>query len=219
MNKLVGKKFIASYSGGKDSVLAIHRAAASGLIPHSLITTHNPDLEKSWFHGLSEGLLMRISASLELPVDLARTTGEHYEASFEAALIKGKAQGAEVCVFGDIDIEDHLNWCRARCDSAEMIPYFPLLKEDRKKVVFEFVDAGYLALIKIVDTSRMSGDFVGKILSREVIAEIEKTGVDICGENGEYHTFVFDGPLFKNKLDFEVKEKLVRDKFAILNIF
>ena len=212
------KLFVASYSGGKDSVLAIYRAVNAGLRPHSLITTHNVDERRSWFHGMTEELLLNVSASLDIPITLVKTTGAQYRESFEKALSDAMAKGAEVCVFGDIDIEGHLQWCTERCDEVGLIPYFPLLKEDRKKVVYEFIDAGFSAIIKIVDTSRMPGEFLGQTLSREVVDEIEKSGADICGENGEYHTFVYDGPLFSKRVQFSIVERLVRDKFVVLNI-
>ena len=213
-----GKKFIASYSGGKDSVLAIHRAIQTGLLPLELITTYNTDADRSWFHGITENIIQKVSDSLAIPVKLIKTSGEQYEENFEKALADAKSRGAEVCVFGDIDIEGHLEWCTLRCEKAGLIPYFPLWKEERKKLVYEFVDSGFSAIITIIDTTRMQKDFLGQILSREVADSIEQSGADICGENGEYHTFVFDGPLFKNKIDLNIKEKFERDKYLILNI-
>jgi uncharacterized protein (TIGR00290 family) len=218
MHYFQGKKFVASYSGGKDSVLAIFRAVNAGLKPQGLITTHNTDEKRSWFHGMGEDLLKNASDSLAIPLTMVRTTGKQYVESFEKALLDAKSLGAEVCVFGDIDIEGHLEWCTARCEKTGLIPYFPLLREERRKVVYEFIDAGFLAIIKIVDSSRLPGGFLGKVLSREIVAEIEKTGADICGENGEYHTFVYGGPLFTKQVSFTVKEKLTRDKYLVLNI-
>jgi len=218
LHKLRGKKFIASYSGGKDSILAIHRAIKSGLSPLELIITYNTDADRSWFHGLTENIIQKVSDSLGMPITFIKTSGEKYEENFEKALAEAKSKGAEVCVFGDIDIENHLEWCTLRCEKAGLIPYFPLWKEERKKVVYEFIDSGFSAIIIIVNTSKLSKDLVGKILSRDVVDSIEENGADICGENGEYHTFVFDGPIFKNKIDFAANEKIERDKYFILNI-
>ena len=218
MNNLQGKKFIASYSGGKDSVLAIYRAMQSGLLPLELITTYNTDADRSWFHGITENIIQKVSDSVAIPVKLIKTSGEQYEENFEKALTDAKNRGAEVCVFGDIDIEGHLEWCTLRCEKVGLIPYFPLWQEERKKLVYEFVDTGFSAIITIIDTSRMPKEFLGQILSRETADSIENSGADICGENGEYHTFVFDGPIFKNKIDLELKEKFERDKYYILNI-
>ena len=218
INNLQGKKFIASYSGGKDSILAIYRAVKSGLSPLELITTYNTDADRSWFHGITENIIRKVSDSLAIPITLIKTSGEQYEENFEKALTDSKSRGAEVCVFGDIDIEGHLEWCTLRCEKTGLIPYFPLWKEDRKKLVYEFIDAGFSTIITIIDTTRMQKDFLGQILSREAADSIERSGADICGENGEYHTFTFDGPIFKNKIDLSVKEKFERDKYFILNI-
>ena len=215
---LQGKNFIASYSGGKDSIFAIYKAIKAGLSPLELITTYNTDANRSWFHGLTENIIRQVSASLDIPVKLIKTSGEQYEENFEKNLADAKNKGAEVCVFGDIDIEGHIEWCTARCENTGLIPYFPLLKEKRKKVVCEFINDGFSAIITIVDTSRLSKDFLGKTLSLEVADSIEKSGADICGENGEYHTFVYDGPIFKNKIDLYIKEKFEKDKYFILNI-
>jgi uncharacterized protein (TIGR00290 family) len=214
----MAKQFIASYSGGKDSILAIYRAIRAGLEPLELITTYNTDLDRSWFHGVPEPLLREVSASLGIPIRLIRTSGEEYELNFEKALADAKNRGAEVCVFGDIDIEGHLEWCTARCENTGLIPYFPLWKENRKDLVYEFIDAGFHTLITIVDTSRLSKAYLGRNLSREVADSIEATGADICGENGEYHTFVFDGPIFSRKIEVAAEEPVMREKYAILPI-
>ncbi|MDR0310082.1 MAG: diphthine--ammonia ligase [Acidobacteriota bacterium] len=213
-----GKKFIASYSGGKDSVLAIYRAIQSGLVPLGLITTCNIEAGRSWFHGVTENLLLKASASLGMPINLVKTSGEQYEKNFEKALAEAKDNGAEVCVFGDIDIEGHLEWCTLRCERTGLTPYFPLLNERRKKLVYEFIDSGFSSVITIVNTSKMSDEFLGQILSRKVADAIEASGADICGENGEYHTFTFDGPIFSEKIDYIVKERTEREPYAILSI-
>ena len=129
--------------------------------------------------------------------------------------LKGKKKA---CVFGDIDIEDHLKWCTDRCKAVGLIPYFPLWKENRKKLVYDFIDAGFKTIITIIDTNRMADDFLGQVLTRDVAEAIEESGADICGENGEYHTFTFDGPLFTQKIGFTIIKKLYREKYAILSI-
>jgi uncharacterized protein (TIGR00290 family) len=218
LNDLRGKKFIASYSSGKDSTLAIYRAINSGLLPLGLITTHNLDGHRSWFHGVNEALMQQASDSLKIPLTIVKTPGEEYKENFEKALTEAKSKGAEVCVFGDIDNEGHFEWCSARCDNTGLIPLFPLRNEERKSVVHEFIDAGFSTIITVVNTDLMSKEFLGQILTREVADSIEKSGADICGENGEYHSFTFDGPLFSRKIDFMVKDKIERDKYIILNL-
>jgi len=89
-NELKGKRFVASYSGGKDSVFAIYRAVRAGLIPLELITTYNTDVNRSWFHGVTENLLQEVSAALAIPVRLIKTSGEKYQENFENALAKAE---------------------------------------------------------------------------------------------------------------------------------
>lgn len=218
MDKFKGRKFVASYSGGKDSTLAIYRAISQGMVPVELITTYNIDRHRSWFHGIPQELLNRISKEMNIPSSLILTKGEDYTKNFEAKLREAKENGAEFCVFGDIDLEVHLKWCTERCEAVGLEAYFPLWKESRKKLVYEFIDAGFKTLITIVDNSRMPGSFAGKILTREVADEIEKSGADICGENGEYHTFAFDGPLFKNPVKYTTGDKIEVDNLTIIPI-
>ncbi len=217
-NNFKGKKFIASYSGGKDSTLAIYRAINMGMIPVELVTTYNTDEKYSWFHKIPEELLNRVSKEMQIPISLIETTGEKYEENFEAHLKKACELGAEVCVFGDIDLEEHLEWCTNRCKAAGLEALFPLWKEERKKLVYEFIDAGFKTVIITVDTDRMPEKFVGKILTREIADGIEKSGADICGENGEYHTFAFDGPLFKSSVQFSTGEKIHNKNYSMLLI-
>lgn len=219
MNNFEGKKFIASYSGGKDSTLAIYRAIRNGMNPVELFTTFNIDRELSWFHGIPEQLLNKISNEIGIPITLLKTTGELYKENFEIYLKKAKEKGAEVCVFGDIDLEEHLKWCKDRCAAAGIEAYFPLWKGSRKNLVYEFIESEFKTIITVVDTSRLSEQFVGEILTKQTAEAIESSGADICGENGEYHTFTFDGPLFKNAVDFKTGIIINHDKYAILPIY
>jgi uncharacterized protein (TIGR00290 family) len=218
VHDFVAKKFTASYSGGKDSVLAIYRAIGQGYEPLELITTYNIDENRSWFHGIPETVLESVSASLNIPVRLIKTAGKDYAQNFEEALLRSKKLGAEICVFGDIDIEDHKHWCSERCRNTGLDPLFPLWGEDRKKLVYEFVDSGFTANITVIDTRRMSDGFLGKTLTRETADCIAAQGADICGENGEYHTFVSAGPIFRKPIEFFFGEKIIRNGYAVLPI-
>lgn len=213
-----GKSFVASYSCGKDSTLAIFRAIKMGMMPLELITTYNVDRGRSWFHGIPDELLERISKEMKIPISLIETSGDDYRENFVSKLKEAKEKGAEVCVFGDIDIEGHFEWCSKVCEEAGIEAYFPLWNEERKNVVYEFIDEGFKTIITIVDNSRMPEHFVGKILTRDLAHEIEASGADICGENGEYHSFAFDGPLFKNPVHFTKEEIIKKDNFTILPI-
>ena len=218
MEKLKGMRFVTSFSGGKDSILAMHRAVGAGLEPHSLITAQKIGSDKSWAHSMGPDLLKKVSDSLGIPLNLIETTGESYAENIEKALLDARSKGAQVCVFGDIDLMGHYEWCSKRCEKAGIIPCFPLWMEERKKVVYEFINHGYSAIIRTVDKTRMSERFLGRILTKETADEIERYEVDICGENGEYHTFVYDGPLFAKKVVYTINGRNIRDKYVSLQL-
>lgn len=218
MSELKDKKFIASYSGGKDCTLAIHKAKNEGLILNGLIITYNTDQKRSWFHGIPESILTQVSISFSNPVRLIKTSGELYEKNFEEALNKERENGAEVCVFGDIDIEGHFEWCTKRCENVGLIPYFPLKYKNRRNVVEESIRSGFKSVITILNREKLSDNLLGKTLDLDIINEIEKQGADVCGENGEYHTFTYDGPLFKKRIEFNSGEFIIRDKYYIMPI-
>lgn len=212
------KRFVASYSGGKDSTLAIYRALKMGMKPMELITSYNIDKNRSWFHGIPEELLLSASKEMNIPLSLMRTTGKDYEKNFENKLREAKKNGADFCVFGDIDIEGHLEWCNNVCEKAGIEAYFPLWKENRKDLVYEFIDEGFQTIINVVDNLKLPEVFAGKTLTKKIAKEIEVSGADICGENGEYHSFTFDGPIFSNSVKFNKGEIIRVDNFTIVPI-
>lgn len=196
-------KFVASYSGGKDSALALHRMIRAGNEPIGLLTTCDEARDRSWFHHIPSAVLEKIALALGIPLTLVHTEGENYARDFERALVDFKNQGAEACAFGDIDIQEHIDWCDARCVNAGLLSVFPLRGENRRDLVCEFVDSGFEAVITQIDTSRMDGSHLGKTLTRELIARMDAEGTDVCGEGGEYHSLTLNGGIFKEKICVE----------------
>ena len=182
------KKFVMSYSGGKDCMLAMYRKIKEGWTPVALITTVKKDSVDSWTHSISKKLL------------------------------EAKKMGATTVIYGDIDIELHRQWDIDRATNAGLDYELPLWQGDREKVVHEFIDAGFKAIIKKVNLENMSEDFLGKTLDKPLIEEIKKTGSDACGENGEYHTFVVDGPLFSTPIELDVLGKTISNGYGILDV-
>ncbi len=213
-------KFAASYSGGKDGALALYRAIQSGHEPVCLLTTYNEDAGRSWFHGVPTELLCKISELTGIPLELVKTgKGDDYGRDFETALARLREQyGAQACVFGDIDLQLHYEWDIARCKAAGVAGMFPLWNGGRRELVHELIDTGFKAVITIVNTSFLSEKYLGKTLTRELAEEIAAEGADICGENGEYHSFVYDGPLFREPVSYKLHEIVRHDSYAILPI-
>lgn len=202
----MNNKFVLSYSGGKDCILALYRKIQEGCIPVALLTTVKKSACETWTHGLSYNLLEQVSKSLEIPVIYAECDVSEYEIKFEEKLKVAKEMGATSVVYGDIDIELHKQWGIDRATNTGLNYEFPLWQENREKLVNEVIDNGFKAIIKKVNLDCMSKDFLGKTLTKELVEKIKATGSDPCGENGEYHTFVVDGPIFNHRIEIKQED-------------
>ncbi len=175
---------------------------------------------RSWFHGIPDKLLKDVSKSLDIPLVLVASNGkENYGETFVEALKKIKEEmGAEACVFGDIDLMAHRTWCEDKCEKAGLEAIFPLWEEDREALTYEFIDSGFKTVIKNVKLSILGEEFLGEVLTKDVVERLKANGSDACGENGEYHTFVFDGPLFKERINFETGDNILTETHGFLDI-
>ncbi|HJV89410.1 MAG TPA: diphthine--ammonia ligase [Holophagaceae bacterium] len=195
-----GTPFVCSWSGGKDSALAFHRAVQAGLRPVALLTMFKEDGERSRSHGLRPEVLAAQAEALGLPLIQGHATWEGYEQVFIAKLLEARALGAEVAVFGDIDLQAHLEWEEKVCAEAGLIPHLPLWLEPRRKLVGELLGAGFQARLVAVRAGRLPMEFLGRTLDSALVEEIEAHGCDACGEEGEYHSAVVAGPGFTSPL-------------------
>ncbi|MGG5461733.1 diphthine--ammonia ligase [Clostridium sp. B9] len=213
------KKFVVSYSCGKDSTLSLYRMIKEGHKPVALLVTVDKKVLRSWFHGIPDQLLKDVSNSLDIPMVLVESNGTNYAETFVEALTKVKEEmGAEACVFGDIDLMAHRTWCEDKCEKAGLEAIFPLWEEDREKLTYEFIDSGFKTVIKNVRLKELGEEFLGKVLTKDLVQKIKAAGADACGENGEYHTFVFDEPLFKERIEFETGENILNETHGFLDI-
>ena len=214
------KNCFVSWSGGKDSCLALFRAMSQGYKPKMLFTMFSIENDVSSAHRLNEDIIKAQVNALDLESTIGRAKFEDYEAVFVKNLEAFKSQDIQYGIFGDIDLDEHRKWEETVCEKAQMTAVLPLWQEDRKKLVKEFIDLGFKAKIVVVNKTMMSPEFLGRDLSHELLEEIEKTGADVCGENGEYHTVVYDGPLFKTplNLNFSKEVKDIEGKWAKIEV-
>lgn len=189
-----------SYSCGKDSTLALHKMMQQKKEPIALIVMVNEEVNRSYFHGADIQMLKRYEKALGIPMIQAPSRGTDYHTSMEAALKKAKKMGAEFACFGDIDIEENRTWSETRCRNTGLEPVFPLWQKNRTENVYDLIRSGYQCLIKSINNKLLPKNLLGKILDEQVIQEFSKYGIDVCGENGEYHTLVIDGPLFRHPI-------------------
>jgi len=218
MTSIKGCPFCCSWSGGKDSCLAIYNAMQAGGIPRFLLTMLTEDGERSRSHGLSVTLIRKQALALGVPLVVCATSWDDYEAKFISALREFKKDGIEVGVFGNIDIDDHREWVERVCSSATIRPYQPLWKKERHHLLRELFEAGFKAIIVSVKEDVLDRRFLGRTLNVDVITEIESVGIDASGEGGEYHTVVTEGPIFSSAIHLEMKEQVLRDSYWFLDV-
>ena len=195
-----------SWSGGKDSCLALHRAMQTGVTPVCLVTMMIEDGQRSRSHGLRRDVVGAQAAAMDLPVVTRDTSWEDYETSFIDVLSEVKAKGVEAGIFGDIDLQDHRDWVERICATADMQAMLPLWHEPRIAMVHECIDAGIDCRIVSCKAELMGPEYLGQALTRELAASLEAKGIDACGENGEFHTVVVDGPMFNTPLELQAGE-------------
>ena len=211
-------KFVMSFSTGKDSMLALHRMVKAGHEPVSLLVMFNKDAERSWFHGADDALLAAISDALDIPLIRCVTTGDEYIQSMERSLKQAKSMGAEACVFGDIDIKEHRVWNEQRCAVAGLKAVLPLWEEKREKLARESIREGYKCIIKCIQPEKLPESFLGRVLDEKLLSEMAEYKTDLCGENGEYHTIVTDGPLFKHPVDCITGKTLHTEHASVIEL-
>ncbi len=203
---LKGRPFFTSWSGGKDCCLALQRAVSAGGELRLLLNMCCEDGKRSRSHGLRTDVLAAQAASLGVSLKQRCTGWDDYEKNFLEVLAEIKAGGDADGVFGDIDLAPHREWVERVCTEAGFTAHEPLWGEPRRKLLEEFLDAGFVARVVSVRNDMLSPDMLGKVLDRALIARIEAAGADASGEGGEYHTVVVGGPLFAQELKLETGE-------------
>ena len=184
-----------SWSGGKDSMLALHRALAAGHEVQALLAMFDESGERSRSHALPPSLMQAQADALGLPLVMRQASWATYEAVFTEQLRAFAAAGITHGLFGDIDLQPHRDWEEKVCAAAGIEAVLPLWQEPRRALVDELLALGYRARVVCVDARFLDASFCGREFDAAFIAGLP-AGVDACGENGEFHTFVFDGPRF-----------------------
>ncbi|RPJ94801.1 diphthine--ammonia ligase [Rummeliibacillus sp. TYF005] len=215
-NNARGHKFIASFSGGKDSVLALYKAEKVGEAI-GLIVMLEEEGERSRSHGMSMEFIRAQAESIGLPVYTAAASWNDYEKVFIRQLEKAKGQGAEVLVTGDLDMPVHGCWHDKVTKNAGLKLGMPLWEMNHLEAVEEFVNLGFVTIIVTVNLSLgMREDDLGQTLTHEYIKELQARGIDPCGEGGEFHTTVIDGPIFKHPIPVRKREIITDREYAFL---
>lgn len=208
------EKIIFNWSSGKDSALALYKLLQSGQDEvMCLLTTINEQYQRISMHGVRVDLLEAQAASIGLPLIKMQMpempTMENYEKTMKATLTGLIDQGATASAFGDIFLEDLRQYRETKLREVNLKAIFPLWQIPTDQLIRQFIELGFKTIVTCVNEKYLDKSFAGRIIDHEFLNDLP-TNVDPCGENGEFHTFVFDGPLFKEQVPFEKGEVVYR---------
>ncbi|MGB9111881.1 MAG: hypothetical protein WCF24_04045 [Acidimicrobiales bacterium] len=211
-----------SWSTGKDSTLALHRARSdSSLDVVGLLTTVNSTADRVAMHAVRRSLLEAQAEALGLPlhvVDLPwPCPNATYEALMSSAVATAVDSGIERVVFGDIFLTDIREYRESMLEGTGLSPLFPLWHRRTEELAAEMIAAGIRAIVTCVDPTQAPPEIAGRFYDAQLLRELP-SGVDPCGENGEFHTFAVDGPGFSFPLDVTVGEVVERDGFVFADV-
>lgn len=204
-------KAAVSWSGGKDSCAAYYQAMTQGIEVSHLLHFINGPARSHMSQGIDPRLIALQAEAIGLPIVQKTVQWETYEAGFREVLGQLRPIGVDCVIFGDIE-EDRSNWSRKLCDQAGVEPILPLFEREPEQILKEFVHSGFEAIVSGVKGNLISKQWLGHRLDEEFISRLRQLGnVNLCGANGEYHTFVIDGPTFKKRIQIPERVKHYRD--------
>lgn len=184
-----------------------------------LLNMIEADSKKSRSHGLSNTMIVAQAEAMNFPLVQQPIIDSSYEQSFKEAISKLKAKGVTTGVFGDIYLHEHRMWIERVCNEMRIESVFPLWSMDTEEVILRFISEGFKTMIVSVRKGKLSPVFLGRVVDGNFVNELRTiSDIDLCGENGEYHTFVFDGPLFNYPLSLSKVREYENDKNWLLEL-
>ena len=216
------ESLLMCWSGGKDSALALHAVRQD---PHvrieALLTTVTAGFERISMHGVRRVLLEQQADAIDLPLEQVRipiqASNAIYEDAMERVLRRYQARGLSRVIFGDLFLQDIRRYREQTLAKIGMQGVFPLWLQDTRRLADDFIGAGFRACLVCVDPKQLDPSFCGREFDASLLAELPPT-VDPCGENGEFHTFVYDGPIFRRPVDVVKGEVVHRDGFWFCDV-
>jgi len=210
------ERVLFTWSGGKDSAMALYELTmAQSYEVAALLTTITRDYDRISMHGVRVPLLEQQAKSLRLPLDALpitkNTSNEEYEARIGEKLLEYRNQGVRSVVYGDIFLEDLREYRENNLKKIGMKGIFPLWKRGTTELARTFIALGFKAVITCIDSEVLDRKFAGRVFDEQFLSELPDN-VDPCGENGEFHSFVYDGPIFRERIPYRKGRIVLRDK-------
>jgi uncharacterized protein (TIGR00290 family) len=210
-----------SWSSGKDSAMALHVARAEGVDVVGLLTTLNANADRVAMHAVRRELLEAQARALGLPLHVVEIPSpcpnDVYEAAMAGAVARARADGVGEMIFGDLFLADIRAYRESMLGGTGIAPRFPLWQRPTAALACDMLDAGIRAVVTCVDPEQAPRELAGRTFDADFVASLPR-GVDPCGENGEFHTFVSDGPGFGSPIPVATGEIVERDGFVFADV-
>jgi uncharacterized protein (TIGR00290 family) len=206
------------WSGGKDSALALARARASGLTVSLLLNFHDAATRRVRFHATRVGMLRAQAEAIGIELRTIGTAWKEMEERLAGELAALKGEGYSGVILGDIHLADVRAWYEERVTAAHLEHVEPIWQVPSAELLAEFVASGGRAVVTCVDLARLDHSWLGRVIDESFAADIAETGVDACGENGEYHSFAYAGPAFRTPVRWQPGELAAEPGFAQLDL-
>jgi diphthine-ammonia ligase len=206
--------YCASWSGGKDSCLACYLAVKKGMKVSHLVHFDRPNN----LHGVDPAMI-RLQAELAgIPIVQRKVESRDFEREFKRTVNELKQNGVGGMVFGDIYLEPHKEWVDRTCGELGIEPLEPLWGMKTENIMKDFFDLGFETIVASGDQKLIDKKYIGRKMDREFIDYLKSRNLDVCGESGEFHTFVTGGPLFRGKIEILASDVTNRDGFWFLDV-
>jgi len=209
--------YIGSWSGGKDSCLACYRAICMGYNVSFLLNFISKKYKRVSFHGTEAKLIHLQSEASGIPLLQKETTERGYEQEFKEAVQSLIPKGIKGMIFGDIYLQEHREWVERVCRELGIGAVEPLWGEEPEKVLFDFMKSGFEAIVVSGKSELFDRRWIGHKIDKKFLQYLKEKGIDICGENGEYHTVVVNGPMFKKKIRIAKSRPTARNGYWFLD--
>ena len=206
------EKAFVSWSGGKDCCLAAYQAKQQGIDIVYLLNMVTEDRQRSCSHGIAAQWILRQAEAIGIPFLQFPTTDDNYQSIFTGALKELHNKGITAGVFGDIDFAPHREWIEKVCSPSGITPVLPLWGQNQNKILSDFIELGFKAKVIATQADLIGEEWLGRLVDKKFMKDIEDLKKDItpCGEAGEFHTLVVDGPIFKRRLEIRDAETVKR---------
>lgn len=213
---------VVSWSGGKDSCFACYKAMLDGITVSYIYNSVSEEYNRVSFHGIKADLVYAQAQAIEIPLIQKKVTKNNYEEIFKEGMSDLKKKGMNAIVFGDVELQEHRDWIEKICEATGLRPILPLWGKDSQELLTDFIETGFVATIVSTNSELIGKKWVGRKINKSFIGDFLNAKFDkrphILGENGEYHTVVTDGPIFKKRIKITDVEKVLIDGYWFLDI-